>query len=395
MSKKRVLNGNQAAAIGAKLARVDVIPCFPITPNVDLIETLAKMIRDGEMKAKYVCPESEHAAMSICAGASAAGARAFTASGSQGIVFMEEVLWMVPGLRLPVVMCVCNRSIAFPGLIQSTHSDSLLQRDCGWIQFYCETPQEVLDTCVQSFKVAENEDVYLPAMFCQDAFSVTHTATPVDIPDQADIDAFLPPYKHRYVQLDPDVPQEILFGLEDEAETEYRYQMEQAMENAKKVIEDVDREYASALGRSYGGLIEKYRCEDAEVVLVTMGSLTGTARVSVDKMRDEGKPVGLLKLRVFRPFPTEEVRRALCKAKAVGFVDRNFSLGSAKGGIGCTEMARALYGMESRPYLLNFIAGLGGRDVTVQQFEYMTNKMFEACSKGRVEREVEWIQLRA
>ena len=395
MAEIKVLTGNEATAVAVKLSRVDVIAVFPITPTTELVNVLAKMVQEGEMRAKYVTPESEHAVMNVCAGASAAGARTFTASSSQGIVFMEELLWMIPGLRLPVVMCTCNRSISMPGLIQSTHSDSLLQRDCGWIQLYCETGQEVLDTCVQSYKIAEHEDVYLPVMFCQDAFTLTHTATPVSIPDQSDVDKFLPPYKHKYVQLDPDVPQEIIYGMEAEAETEYRYQMEEAMAKAKKVIKDVDTEFAQTFGRSYGGLLEKYRCQDADVILITMGSLTGTARVAVDKMRDEGRQVGLIKLRAFRPFPTEEIREAAKGAKAIGFVDRNFSLGSAGGGIGYIETARALYGMKSRPHLLNFIAGLGGRDVPPRQFEYMVSKMFEACKTGHIEREVEWVQLRA
>jgi pyruvate ferredoxin oxidoreductase alpha subunit len=352
------------------------------------------MVQKKEINAKYVVPESEHSVMSICAGASAAGARTFTASSSQGIVFMEEVLWMVPGLRLPVVMCTCNRSISFPGLVRSTHSDSLLQRDCGWIQLYCETSQEALDTCVQAYKIAEHEDVYLPVMVCQDSFTLTHTATPVSIPDQVAVDRFLPPYRHKYVQLDPDFPQEIVLGIPAEAETEYRYQMEEAMANAKKVIQDVDREYAETFGRSYGGLLEKYQCEDAKVVLVTMGSLTGTARVAVDKLRAAGEHVGLIKLRAFRPFPTEEIKDAAKNVDAIGFVDRNFSLGSAGGGIGYIETARALYGMKNRPQLVNFIAGLGGRDVQPRRFEHMAMKLLDACRTGYVEREVEWVQLR-
>lgn len=395
MGSVRMLDGNEAAAYGAKLSRVEVIGVFPITPQTELANRLARFVADGDLKAKYITVESEHAAMSICAGASAAGARAFTASCSQGIVYMEEVLWMVPGHRLPVVMAICNRSIAIPGGIRATHSDSLLQRDNGWIQIYCETSQEVLDMCIQSYRIAENEDVYLPTMFCMDGFSVTHTAVPVQIPDQSEVDEFLPPYKHRYIHLDPEnFDQEIVYGVEEEGETELRYQMEEAMTNAKRVIEAVDAEFGERFGRRYGGLVEKYRCEDAEAVLVTMGSITGTAREVVDKLRDEGEAVGLVKLRAFRPFPTEELRSVAQDVKAMGFVDRNFSHGSAGGGIGYIETARALYHLKKHPQLLGFVAGIGGRDVTPADIEHMYHKVLKASKTGETDREVEWTQLR-
>lgn len=395
MSVKKLLSGNEAAAYGAKLSRVEVIPVYPITPQTTLVDFLVKMVAKGELKAKCVTPESEHTVMSMCAGASAAGARVFTASSSQGIAYMTEVLWMVPGLRLPVVMCVCNRSIAFPGLVRTTHSDSLLQRDNGWIQFYCENSQEVLDMCIQSFKIAENRDVYLPVMFCQDGVTLTYTCTPVEIPDQKMVDEFLPPYKHEYVQLDPDQPQEIIFGPEEEAETEFRYQMEQAMENAKRVIPKIDDEYGEKFGRRYGGLIEAYRCDDAEAVLITMGSITGTAREVIDEMIENGKRIGLVKLRSFRPFPTEELKKIAKNVEAIGFVDRNFSHGSAGGGIGFIETAKALYNVKNRPHLLDFIIGIGGRDVTPLHIKYMAEKVLQAARTGEVEKEVEWVQLRS
>lgn len=394
MSIKKLLSGNEAAAYGAKLSRVEVIPVYPITPQTSLVDFLAKMVAEGELKAKYVTPESEHAVMSICAGASAAGARVFTASSSQGIAYMTEVLWMVSGLRLPVVMCVCNRSIAFPGLVRATHSDSLLQRDNGWIQFYCENSQEVLDMCIQSFRIAENEDVYLPVMFCQDGVTLTDTYVPVKIPDQKMVDEFLPPYKHKYVQLDPDQPQEIIFGPEEEAETEFRYQMEQGMENAKRVIPKIDDEYGERFGRRYGGLIEPYRCDDAEAVLITMGSITGTAKDVIDEMIENGKQVGLVKLRSFRPFPTEELKKIAKNVEAIGFVDRNFSHGSAGGGIGFIETARALYNVKNRPQLLDFVTGIGGRNVTPLHIKYMAEKAVQAARTGEVKKQVEWVQLR-
>jgi len=394
MSVRKLLSGNEAAAYGAKLSRVEVIAVYPISPQTEIANLLAKMVYEGELNAKYVTPEGEHSVMQICAGASAGGARTFTASSSQGMAYMTEVLWMVPGLRLPVVMCVCNRSLSFPGKIKATHSDSLMHRDNGWIQLYCENSQEVLDTCIQAYKIAENKDVYLPVMFCQDAYTVTHTSIPVEIPDQKMVDEFLPPYKHEYVYLDPNQLQEIIFGLEEEAETEFRYQMEEAMDNAKKVIREVDDEYGEMFGRRYGGLIEAYRCDNAEAVLITMGSITGTAREVIDEMRDNGKKIGLVKLRAFRPFPTEELRKIAEDVKAIGFVDRNFSHGSAVGGIGGIETTRALYNTKNKPLLLDFIIGIGGRDVTPLQVKYMAEKVLQAARTGEVEKEVEWVQLR-
>jgi pyruvate ferredoxin oxidoreductase alpha subunit len=394
MAVTKVLDGNEAAAYGVKLSRVEVIAAYPITPQTELANRLARFVAEGEIKAKYVTVESEHASMSVCAGASAAGARAFTASASQGIVYMEEVIWMVPGMRLPVVMCIANRSIAFPGALKATHSDSLLQRDSGWIQLYCENSQEVLDTCIQAYRIAEDKRVYLPVIFTQDGYVVTANAMPVEIPDQEAVDNFLPPYKHEFVSLDPDIPLEPEEGPIDETETECRYLMDVAMENAKKVIKEVDEEYGRIFGRRYGGLIEEYRCDGAEGVLITMGSITGTAREVVDSMRDRGKNIGLVKLKAFRPFPTEEIRKIAKQVGAIGFVDRNFSHGSAGGGIGCIETAKALYNYKYRPPLLGFIAGIGGRDVTPANLEYMAEKVLNAAKTGVVEQEVEWIQLR-
>jgi len=395
MPVMRLLDGNEAGAYAAKLARVGVIGVYPITPQTEMVTRLARMVAEGELKAKYITAESEHAAMSICAGASAAGARVFTASASQGIVYMEEVLWAVAGQRLPVVMAICNRTIAFAGNVRATHNDSLLQRDNGWIQLYCENSQEVLDTILQAYRIAENRDVYLPVAVCLDAFSLTHTAMPVEIPDQKDVDTFLPPYKHEYVHLDPDMPQEIVYGPEPDDVTEYAYQREVAMQHAKKVVREVDEDYHRHFGRSYGGPLEEYRCEGAEGVLITMGSITGTAKDVVDEMRRRGQLIGLVKLRAFRPFPSEEMRAIASRVKAVGFVDRNFSLGSSGGGVGCVETARALYPMEKRPLLLDFIIGLEGRDVTPDQVEQMANRVLSAARTGRVERDVEWVQLRS
>ncbi len=399
MGTYKIMDGNDAAAHGVMLSRPDVIAIFPITPNTTLINGIAEMTAAGKITAKNVVVENEHSALSVIVGAAAAGARTFTASASQGVVFMEEVLWMVPGYRLPTVMAICNRSISNPGSLQCTHSDSLLQRDNGWLQLYCENAQEVIDTTIQSYKIAEDKRVLLPAHYMLDGYVTSACAVPVDVPDQDEVDDFLPPYGHEHFYLDPEYKKELVPGgpAYRGYETEMRYKIDKAMDSAKGVIREVNDEYAKQFGRSYGnGLVEEYRCEDAKGVLITMGALTGTARVIIDEMREKGKPIGLVKLRAFRPFPTEDLKKIGEKVEAVGFVDRNFSHGAASGGgIGTIETARALYHLDDRPQLLGFIAGIGGRDVTFDHFRYMANKVLEAADTKKVEKEVEWIGLRA
>lgn len=390
MGITKMMDGNEAAAWGVKLSRVEVIPVYPITPQTELINHLADMIARGELRARYIKVEGEHTAMAAAAAASAAGARVFTASASQGIVYMEEALWMPPGRRLPVVMCMVNRAIAPLGGLRPDHNDSLLQRDIGWIQLYCENSQEVLDTIIQVYRIAEDRRVYLPVAVCYEGYFVSATAIPTTAPDQEEVDDFLPPYKHELYSLFPEnyhrppFPQNIARA---------RFEVQQAMERAKGVIEEVDEEYARRFGRRYDGLVEEYACEDVEAVLVTMGSMTGTARDVIDALRAEGKPIGLLKLRGFRPFPTEEFRRMAKRYHAIGVVDRNTSFGSAGGGIVAMEIAKALYPLDDRPLLLDFHVGLGGSDITLNQIRYMAERVWEAYERGSVESEVEWVEL--
>jgi len=390
MSFTRMMEGNEAAAWGAKLCRVEVVPAYPITPQTELISHIATLIAQGEMKTQYIKVEGEHTAMAAACGASVAGARVFTATASQGMVFMEEALWMPPGRRLPIVMCMVNRAIAPLGDLRPDHNDSLLQRDTGWIQLYCENSQEVLDTVIQAYRIGEDKRVYLPVAPCYDGYFVSATATPTTVPDQEDVDDFLPPYKHEMYSLMPEewkpVPRPANLA-------KARYEVQQAMERAKEAVEEVDREYAKRFGRSYDGFLEEYACDDAEAVLVTMGSMTGTARDVVDEMQSEGKKIGLVKLRGFRPFPTEELRELAKKYRAIGIVDRNTSYGSAGGGIVVMEAARALYPLDDRPLLLDFHVGLAGSDVTMRQIRYMADKVLEAHEKGRVEKEVDWVEL--
>jgi pyruvate/2-oxoacid:ferredoxin oxidoreductase alpha subunit len=387
----RMMEGNEAAAWGALLSRAKVIPAYPITPQTEVISHIATFISEGKMNAQYIKVEGEHTAMAAAVGASTAGARVFTASASQGIAFMEEALWMPAGRRLPIVMCMVNRSLAPLGGLRPDHNDSLLQRDNGWIQLYCEDSQEVLDTILMAYRIGEDKRVYLPVAPCYDGYFVSATATPTTVPDQAAVDDFLPPYVHEMYSLMPESYRPIPFY---KPIAESRYEVQQAHEVAKEVIEDVDREFAKRFGRGYDGLLEEYACEDVDGVLMTMGSMTGTVRDVVDEMRVEGKKIGLLKLRAFRPFPTEELQELTKNYRAVGVVDRNNSYGSAGGGIVSMEVARALYPLEERPLLVNFHVGLGGSDVTMNQIRYMADKTLEAAKKGRVESMVDWVELR-
>ena len=390
MSFTRMMDGNEAAAWGAKLSRAEVIPAYPITPQTELISHIATLISEGLMDAEYIKVEGEHTAMAAAVGASVAGARVFTASASQGIAFMEEALWMPPGRRLPIVMCMVNRAMAPIGGLRPDHNDALMQRDNGWIQLYCENSQEVLDTVIQGFKIGEDKRVYLPVAPCYDGYFVSATAIPTTIPDQAKVDDFLPPYVHEMYNL---MPGEHKLPGRAGNMAKARYEVQKAHERAIKIIEEVDKDYGKRFGRSYDGLIEEYNCEGAEAVIVTMGSMTGTARDVIDEMREKGKNIGLVKLKGFRPFPTEEFQRLGKKYNAIAMVDRNNSYGSAGGGIVSMEIARALYTLDDRPLLLNFQVGLGGSDVTMRQIEYMAEETLEALDTGKVKSVVDWVEL--
>ena len=396
MGEVKFLEGNHAAAYGVKLSRPDVIAAFPITPQTPLVEHLADMHVAGELgNSVYQRTESEHSSMSHCVGASAAGGRAFTASCSQGIAYMTEVLWMASGFRLPIVMAVVNRGLAAPGTLQAEQGDSLQQRDIGWLQLYCESPQEALDMMIQAYKLAEDERVYLPVMVCYDGYTTSHTATPVTIPEQDKVDGFLPPYKHKYIYLDPNDPREVgVAGPKSGRQLEIRLQMENIMQDCLDIIDNNDEEYAGLFGRSYGGVVEEYRTEGADAVLFTMGAITGTSRVVIDEYRDKGHKIGLVKIRSFRPYPTKRIQEIASKVKAIGVVDRNISLGSAGGGVGALEVGRAIVNMDKHPKLISFITGLGGRDVVPDNIRYCCDQVLKTAATGKVEYEVEWVGLK-
>ena len=357
---EKVITGNYAASYGAKLARVQVIAAYPITPQTSIIEKLASFCADGELDARFIKVESEHSAMAACIGASATGARAFTATSGQGLFLMHEVVHWAAGARLPIVMAVVNRAAAPGWNIWTEQTDTLSQRDTGWMQFYCESNQEVLDTIIQAYKIAER--VLLPAMVILDAFVLSHTSEIVDIPDQALVDEYLPPYKPP-LRLDVNDPHAFGGLLTPGEYMEMRYKMQRAMEEAKRVVREADEEFGRLFGRRYG-LVEGYRLDGAEVVLVTSGTVASTSRDVVDDFRERGIKVGMLKIRLFRPFPAEEVREALRGARKVAVIDRNISFGH--GGIFAQEIKSVLYNAGLRTPLFGFIAGLGGRDVTPQ-----------------------------
>jgi pyruvate ferredoxin oxidoreductase alpha subunit len=368
---KKVIEGSHAVSYAVMLSRVQVICAYPITPQTHIVEMLSDLCSTGEMQAKFLKVESEHSAMAGCIGAYAVGIRAFTASSSQGLALMHELLHWAAGARLPIVMANVNRSLGAPWNIWCDQTDSLSQRDTGWLQFYCESSQEALDTVIQAYKISEK--VSLPSMVVLDAFYLSHTFEPVNIPDRGRVDRFLPPYEPKY-RLDPKVPRSFSGLTPPDLFAEMRYQIQEAMEEAKKVILHVDEEFDALFGRRYG-LVEGYRLEDAELVLVTSGTAASTARDVIDQYRDNGKAVGLLKVRTFRPFPSEEIRKVLKGVSKVAVIDRNISFGM--GGIFAEEL-KSVYGNEEEgPIIFGYVAGLGGRDITKETISGILEYTFE------------------
>jgi pyruvate/2-oxoacid:ferredoxin oxidoreductase alpha subunit len=368
-------------------ARAQVIAAYPITPQTTIIEELANLVDDGRLDARFIKVESEHSALAGCIGAAHAGARAFTATSAQGLALMHELIHWASLARLPIVLADVNRAMAPGWTIWTDQNDTLSQRDTGWLQFYCESNQEVVDTVLQAFKIAET--VMLPVMLVLDAFFLSHTAEAVDIPEPKEADAFLPPYETD-LKVDFDNPRAFNGMTGVDIYQEFRYLQHEAMNEALKVTKEVDREYGERFGRSYG-LIEPYRCEDAEAIIVTTATVTSTARDVIDEWRDRGESVGLLKIRTFRPFPIDLVREALRGVPRVGVIDRNICPGF--GGIFAQEIKASLYDMEERfrPEIYGFIAGLGGRDITPDTINEILEK---TVHPEKTEKHLNWIALR-
>jgi len=360
---RKVIEGSHAVSEGARLARVQVISAYPITPQTHIVERLSEFCADGTLDARFLRVESEHSALAALIGAASTGVRTFTATSSQGLALMHELLHWASGARLPIVMANVNRALAPGWNIWADQTDSLAQRDTGWIQLYCEDSQEVLDTTLQAYRLAEW--VYLPVMVILDAFFLSHTYEPVDIPDQETVDRFLPPFQPRF-HLNPESP--CTFGQMSPPGVymEMRRSIQAAMEDALLAFADVEEEFSRVLGRRYGP-VEAVQCDDAGVILVTSGTVTSTSRQVIAELRARGEKVGLLKIKLFRPFPVESIRAALGRAQKVAVIDRNFSFGAS--GIFAQEVRAALCNLPGHPAVFGYIAGLGGRDVTTAVIE--------------------------
>lgn len=351
-----LLTGSEAAAYAAKLARIEVLSYYPITPAFPAMERISKFIEDGEMNTRFVRVECDHSALAAALGASLAGSRTFTVTNSQGLLYMTEVVYHTAGLRQPVVMAVANRALSAPHSRFPEHGDAISQDASGWIQLFCENNQEVLDTTLQAFKVAEA--CRLPAMVNYEGYIQSHTQEEVDVPDQVKVDAFLP--FTRIAALDINNPMGLNTVTSPEFYMDYKYRQNEALEQALSFIDSASAEYGSLFGRNWAGAVEGYKMEDAEHVLVAMGSSVSDARIVIDALRAEGKKVGLIKVRSFRPFPAEALRSLLGKASLVTVLDKNIVFGS--GGALGNELKATLYGYSSVP-VKNVILGLGGRDV--------------------------------
>lgn len=387
---EKVIEGSRAVAEGVKVCRPQVVSAYPITPQTHIVEDISQMVADGDLDCEYVRVESEFAACSVVLGASATGVRVYSSTASQGLALMFEVLFSVSGMRLPVVMTVANRALSAPLNIWNDQQDSIAVRDSGWVQIYVEDNQEAMDAIPQAYKVAEDHDVLLPVMVCMDGFTLTHTYEPVELLDQAKVDSFLPPRIPLFT-LDPENPKTFGAFADPTLYTEAKYQIEMAMEAAKSKIEQAARDFEKEFGRYYGGLLDFYRVDDAEFIVVAMGSVIGTLKDLVDEYRVQGVKVGLVKVRTFRPFPREEIREALKDAKGLAVIDRDISLGFE--GALFTEVKAAMYRTGASVPILNFIMGLGGRDITLDNLRHVVEQTRNAADGADYE-EVEFVSLR-
>ena len=383
---KKIMVGNHAVSWGVMLARAEVISAYPITPQTTIVEELSVLCADGRLKAKFIPVESEHSAMACCIGAAAAGVRTFTATSGQGLALMHEMLHWASGARLPIVMATVNRALGSPWNIWGEQTDSLAQRDTGWLQLYCENNQEVLDTTIQAFKIAE--EILLPVMLNLDAYFLSHTAEPVEIPEQSQVDNFLPRFQPSF-RLDPQDPHSFGCLTTPDYFMEFRYKMQQAMLKGREVAKRVDEDFGQVFGRKYG-LIDAYRCEGADLILVASGAIASTARVVVDALREKGRKVGMVKVRLFRPFPKEELAEVLQGAEKVAVVDRNVSFGV--GGIFAHELRAAFCNEKVRPPIFSFIAGLGGRDVTPQ---VLNDVVYQTYKRSEPDEQSVWVGMRS
>ncbi|VVB85885.1 Pyruvate synthase subunit PorA [uncultured archaeon] len=367
-----VVEGSYAVAHAVKVCKPNVISAYPITPQTHIVEDLSQFAADGEMNCEYMNVESEFSAISALIGASAAGARTYSSTTSQGLALMHEALFNASGMRLPIIMTVVNRALSAPINIWNDQQDSISQRDTGWIQLYAEDVQESADMVPQLYKIAEDPDVLLPAMACMDGFILSHVYEPVILLEQSITDEFLPGYSPEFA-LDPRNPMSFGAFADPSTYTEFRYKQEKAMGSALNKIEEVARDFKDNYGRYHGGLIDDYALDDAEIVIMAMGSVIGTIKDTIDILRSEGESVGLLKVRAFRPFPAEAIRAALKNAKVVVTIDKNISVGKNEGAL-CTEVKACLHNTDLRVPVIGFMIGHGGRDIPMSTIKKIFNK---------------------
>jgi len=379
MAKRVGIEVSIAIGETAKLADVDLVAAYPITPQTHIVEHLAELVAEGELDAVFTPVESEHSAMSVSVGASAAGARTFTATAGQGLEYMHEVVYIASSMRLPIVMAVTNRALSAPLSVWGDHSDAMAVRDTGWIQIFTENGQEVVDNILCAFRIAEDQRVLLPAMVHLDGFHLSHMVEPLFLPEQSEVDQFLPPYQYPF-PLNPDKPVTMGAFAPPFIYSEAKKAQQVNLTAAKEVILQCWQEFGDSFNRYYHP-VECYHCENAKTLLLTMGSFGETAMLAIDKMRDEGRDVGLIKLRLWRPFPFEEIRQAVKNADVLIVLDRAISFGGPGGPV-CSEVRSALCNEDKSPKVIGLVGGLGGRDIAPGDFEEIINRGMEIAETG-------------
>jgi|WetSurMetagenome_2_1015567.scaffolds.fasta_scaffold35981_2 pyruvate ferredoxin oxidoreductase alpha subunit len=389
------MNGDEAVAFAVKQCDVDVVAAYPITPQTIIVEKFSEYVANGEVQTEFVCTESEHSAMTACLAAAATGARTFTASASAGLALMHEMLFVTSGSRAPVVMAVANRALSSPLNIHGDHSDSMAERDSGWIQIYVENAQEAYDSVIQAFRISEDIGVSLPMIIGLDGFTISHTLERTDVLSEETVKQFVGERKFPMVlthegktvpfKLDPENPMLMGPNVSPNYYFEFKRQQEEAMRNALKKIQEVNAEYAKLSGRSYGnGLVETYKLDDAEIAVLVVGSTAGTLKVIVDQLRQEGVKAGLLRLRTFRPFPVEDLKNTLKNVKILAVMDKSMS----PGGLGAAvfnEVRNALYDLKQHPTIVNYIFGLGGRDSSPHDLRRVYEDLIRIAKTGQTE----------
>jgi len=385
----KVVEGSYAVAHAVMCCRPDVISAYPITPQTHIVENLSQMVADGELDSEFLTVDSEFSALSVLVGVCAAGGRGYSSTTSQGLALMYEVLYNVSGLRMPLVMNVANRAMGAPLNIWNDQQDAIGARDVGWIQIYAENVQEAVDATLQAYKIAEDKEIRTPVMVCMDGFVLTHVYEPVELLDKEKAREFLPDFEPEHI-LDPSHPMTFGAFADPSTYTEFRYQQFEAQLKALPKIEEVARQFQESFGRYYGGLIDGYFLDDADIVIVTLGSVVGTIKDAIDAMRSEGKKVGLLKIRSYRPFPVQALRKALKDAAVIAVIEKDVAIGGEAGLV--TDLKAAFYNSSIRTPIIGFAAGLGGRDITIKDIRRMVEKA-EAARKGDLS-EFEFLALR-